>query len=121
MSTLRRSKYLIGNWFPSLFHCRLQLYVPKYKHCTTKFLKQVLMQEKSLLPYSKTSAREAPNWPELGIRNMLGRVKKNARIMTYFPDFKEKSPEKSTSRRFFWTILFSVALKFARAAIDEAC
>ena len=41
--------------------------------------------------------------------------------MQYYPDFKEKSPEKSICRKYFWTILFSAALKFARATIDEAC
>ena len=40
--------------------------------------------------------------------------------MAYYPDLSEKMPEKQVSRKYFWTILFSVALKFARAAIDEA-
>jgi hypothetical protein len=50
------------------------------------FLRQILMEEKQLLPMSAVKSVNVPAYDELSVRNLWGSCQQSPELMLYFPD-----------------------------------
>ena len=104
--------------FLNYFANQLQMYVPpklmvnKGKGTcplidnVTDFLRQVLSEEKQLMPLSSVKLVTVPNYDELSVKNLWPHMKQIAEFMKYFPD---KIPQgRLPAREYFFNIMNSI-------------
>ena len=55
-------------------------------YCVTDFLRQVLTEEKQLMPLSSVKLVTVPNYDELSVKNLWPHMQGIQEFMKYFPD-----------------------------------
>ena len=82
------------------------------------FLKQVLADEKKLLPISGCRFINVPKYDELSVKNILPLFVEDAEMMKYFPDTYPK--DKGPTRDYFFTILNTLHPDYLAGIIKHA-
>ena len=67
------------------------MYVPPEEYVTKDFLKQVLTEEKDLLPIREVKWVNMPKFDELSVKQIMPEVRKYPEFMHYFPSITRKS------------------------------
>ena len=82
------------------------------------FLKQVLDDEKKLMPIKKCRFINVPKYDELSVKTIFPLFANDDEIMQYFPDVFPK--EKGPSREYFFTVLNTVHPEYLAGLIKHA-
>ena len=82
------------------------------------FLKQVLGDEKRLLPIADCRFINVPKFDELSVKNIFPLFAEDAEVMQYFPDSFPR--EKGPTRDYFFTVLNTVRPDYLARVIKHA-
>ena len=116
--------------FLNYFGSQLQMYVPpklmvnkgKWWHVrlnsVTDFLRQVLTEEKELLPLSAVKLVTVPNYDELSVKNMWPHMRKIDEFMKFFPDNIPKG--RLPAREYFFNIMNTINTEYVQQLIRHA-
>ena len=63
-----------------------QFYVPPELMVNKDFLRQILVEEKQLLPMSAVKSANIPNYDELSVKNLWPSIQQSPELMRFFPD-----------------------------------
>jgi len=96
-----KSKADFANYFKNL----LQLYVPPPAIMNKDFLKQVLAEEKKLLPLKNLKTVNVGHYPELAINKMYKEFAARPALKPYLPDTFPKG--RQIDKTFFWNLVNS--------------
>ena len=100
-------KYAI--WFWPVFWT-VQLYVPPAKMVNKDFLKQVLIEQKKLLPLSQVKHINVPHYEELSVKKFWPILSADENFLSYMPDptVEGRLPD----RMYFWNVANTVQHKY---------
>ena len=82
------------------------------------FLKQVVNDEKKLLPIADCKFINIPKFDELSVKNIFPLFAEDPDLMQYFPDSFPK--EKGPTREYFFTVLNTVHPDYVRGLVEHA-
>ena len=82
------------------------------------FLRQVFVEEKSLLPLADVKWIEVPKYQELSVVNIFPRFKKDAEVMSYIPDRLPKG--RLPDRVYFFNVLHTIHPEFVKEMVTVA-
>lgn len=71
-----------------------------------------------MLDRNKVTREKVPTWPELGIRNLMPKLRRSPAINKYLPDNIPKG--KYLNREFVWGVLYTVVPAYAKKLVDGA-
>ena len=96
----------------------MQYYVPPEKMINKDFLKQVLTDEKSLLPLNRVKYVNVPRYDELSVKQFWPILRQDETFVTYMPDptTKNSLPERS----YFWNVANTVQHDYVQNVIKHA-
>lgn len=80
----------------------MQLYVPPAKMVNKDFIKQVLQEEKILLPLDKVKFVSVPHYDELSVKKFLPKLLEDDTFRKYMPE--PGKDDRLPERAFFWNI-----------------
>lgn len=86
--------------------CAVQLYVPPAKMINKDFLKQVLTDQKKLLPLSEIKHVNVPHYEELSVKKFFPILSEDKNFASYMPD--PTSEDRVPDRTYFWNVANTV-------------
>jgi len=92
--------------------------LPDLRHCTVKFLQQILTKQKSVLIQETSKMKKCPHWPELSAKRLIPIVTQSAQLNSYLPEWT--AGHREPDRNFVWTVICNVQPKYAKKLINEA-
>ena len=96
----------------------VQYYLPPTGQVTKDFLKQVVNEEKDLLPVSEVKWVNMPQYDELSVSNLWPQVKTQKEVMKYIPSKFRKGQQ--CSRAYFFNVLNTVLPAYVDKLIKHA-
>ena len=104
--------------FLKFFKESMQLYVPPEKYINKDFLKQVLAEEKKLLPNMEVKPVNVPLYDELSVKKFYPMLQSDPSFMQFMPD---PSPDgRLPDRKYFFNVLNTVRPEYMKNVIDYA-
>ena len=82
------------------------------------FLKQVLNDEKRLLPIADCKFINIPRFDEISVKSIFPLFAEDLELMQYFPDQFPK--EKGPTREYFFTVLNTVYPDYVKSLVEHA-
>ena len=82
------------------------------------YLRQILSEEKVMLPLTEVKFVNVPMYDELSVKNLWPSCKGNAQLMKYFPDKLPKG--RLPDRKYFFDILNTVKPDYVDKLIKHA-
>ena len=104
--------------FIKYFGESLQLYLPPEKMCNKDFFKQVLTDEKGLLPLAKVKFVTVPRYDELSVKRFWPMLQADETFMRYVPD--PSGEGRLPDREYFWNIANTVQHDYVQRVIQHA-
>ena len=96
----------------------LQFYLPPESLVNKDFLKDVLVGKKQLMKKSAIKSIEVPHYEEISVKALYPEFKKDAEMMSYFPD---KYPAgKAPPREYFFNILNTIYPEYLQEVMLHA-
>jgi len=92
--------------------------LPDLRHCTVRFLQQVLHGEKLVLRQGQHLIKRAPKWPELAARRIMPIFMGSDQLRQYLPNWK--AGQREPDRDFLWTLAHNVQPDFAKRLMQDA-
>lgn len=104
--------------FMKFFTGSCQLYVPPEKYINKDFLKQVLAEEKHLLPNDEVKTVSVPLYDELSVKKFYPMFQADKEVMRYLPD---PTPDgRLPDRKYFFNILNTLKPDYMKKVIEHA-
>jgi hypothetical protein len=95
------------------------LILPNLRHCTVRFLQQVLHGSKNVLRQGpNTVIKKAPKWPELAANRLMPLFMSSEQLRSYLPDWN--AGKREPDRDFLWTLVWNLQPKYAKRLMDGA-
>ena len=84
----------------------MQLYLPPEYMMNKDFLKEVLKEDKQLLPLNEVNRVHVPLYDELAVATFWPRMQGDERFMMFFPSKLPKG--RVPDREYFWNIMHTL-------------
>ena len=96
----------------------MQLYTPNEIMVNKDFIRELLTEQKKLMPLKQIKQVNAPNYDEISVSNLWPKWQQDAAFMVYFPSSlpKNRLPE----RQYFFDILNTLHEEYVQALIRHA-
>ena len=95
-----------------------QRYLPDFKKCPVHFIHGILAEQARVFEHGQVTRVRVPEWPEIGIRQIMPLALTVPRFRQYLPDGWPDRPEK-VDRQFFWNVLATLDQPFVLALIED--
>ena len=79
-------------------------FLPSYRRCPIRFLRQLLAGEKKVLLVTDVKTFDVPQYPELSVMKLYPYIKETQELNIFFPDYDPELPE----RKFMLSVLYTV-------------
>ena len=101
-----------------IIECVVQLYLPSDTMVNKDFLKQILAEEKELLPIKDVRFINVPMYDELSVKRLWPEMKNSPDFMKYFPDKLPKG--RLPDRDYFFNVMNTVNGVYTEQLIKHA-
>ena len=92
--------------------------MPPEKYINKDFLKQVLADEKKLLPNDEVKPVNVPLYDELSVKKFFPKLQRDKTFMKYLPD---PTPDgRLPDRKYFFNVLNTLQPEYMKNVIDHA-
>ena len=98
--------------------CPVQLYVPDDTMINKDFLKQVLTEEKELIPIRHVNFVNVPMYDELSVKRLWPDMRMSPDFMKFFPDKLPKG--RLPSREYFFNVMNTINEEYMARLIKHA-